>query len=163
RTCIWGRSHQGRRAAHPPPLIPHPPPPGGEAAPPRTPAGCVMKLLEIHEPGQTPLPHEGEIAIGIDLGTPHSVIAIATGGKAEVLHDLCGGVLIPSVVAYENDRAIVGKQARAAQLHGGDAVSSIKRLMGRGLAEANEIAATLPFSLSDEEEGMVRIRTGNRN
>ena len=60
-----------------------------------------MALLQIHEPGETPTPHEDDraVAIGIDLGTTNSVAAIATDGKAEILRDLEGDGLIPSVVS----------------------------------------------------------------
>jgi molecular chaperone HscA len=106
-----------------------------------------MNLLQIHEPGQTPLPHAEGHAIGIDLGTTHSVIAMATGGKATVLRDLCGGALVPSVVYYGPDATLVGKEARARLLEGSPfAVSSIKRLMGGG-----------------QGDGMVRIAVGSRN
>ena len=48
-----------------------------------------MTLLEIHEPGETPLPHagEGSLAVGIDLGTTNSVVAIAREGKPAALLD----------------------------------------------------------------------------
>ena len=61
-----------------------------------------MSLLEIHEPGETPLPHAGEgtLAVGIDLGTTNSVVAIAREGKPAALHDEAGRALVPSVVAY---------------------------------------------------------------
>ncbi|TAJ34543.1 MAG: hypothetical protein EPO67_06000, partial [Reyranella sp.] len=51
-----------------------------------------MTLLEIHEPGETPLPHagEGSLAVGIDLGTTNSVVAIAREGKPAALHDETG-------------------------------------------------------------------------
>ena len=50
-------------------------------------------LLQIHEPGETPLPHENEEAIGIDLGTTNSLVAISRGEKAEVINKI-----LPSVV-----------------------------------------------------------------
>jgi len=59
-----------------------------------------MSLLEIHEPGETPLPHagEGSLAVGIDLGTTNSVVAIAREGKPAALHDEAGKAMVPSVV-----------------------------------------------------------------
>ena len=61
-----------------------------------------MSLLEIHEPGETPLPHAGEVslAVGIDLGTTNSVVAIAREGKPAALHDETGKALVPSVVGW---------------------------------------------------------------
>ena len=74
-------------------------------------------LLDIYEPGETPLPHEGDrgIAVGIDLGTTNSVVAVARDGTVEVLRDTQGRALLPSVVAYGDDVA-VGHDARAALL-----------------------------------------------
>ena len=92
-------------------------------------------FLQIHEPGETPLPHQSDaVAVGIDLGTTHSVIAVATEGKAEVLHDICGGVLIPSVVYYSADGVVVGRNAAQQAT----AIHSIKRRMG----EANQTIET---------------------
>ena len=99
-----------------------------------------MNLLQIHEPGETPLPHSGGAAIGIDLGTTHSVVAIAENGVVTVLRDLCGGALVPSVVHYDADTAVVGKSAIARLQEGGaDVVASVKRLMGRSRADAQAL------------------------
>lgn len=84
-------------------------------------------LLQIHEPGETPLPHQSStVAVGIDLGTTHSVIAFSSEGKVEVLHDQCGGVLIPSVLHYTSESVTVGRNA----VPHADAIHSIKRKMG---------------------------------
>lgn len=120
-----------------------------------------MNLLQIHEPGKTPLPHEEALAVGIDLGTTHSVIAFADGGKVEVLHDMCGGVLIPSVVYYgKNGEVGVGKSARA-RIGEEGVVTSIKRLMGRGSRDA--AAAHFPYALSGGDvEGVIRLQLADR-
>ena len=55
-----------------------------------------MALLQIAEPGQSSAPHEHRIAIGIDLGTTHSLVATVLSGKAKVLHDEQGRVLLPA-------------------------------------------------------------------
>jgi molecular chaperone HscA len=72
-------------------------------------------LLQIVEPGQTPEPHAGEatLAIGIDLGTTNSVVALADADGARVLRGAGEGALVPSVVAYLEDGVIVGEGARA--------------------------------------------------
>jgi molecular chaperone HscA len=119
-----------------------------------------MSLLQIYEPGQTPAPHEGEkgTAIGIDLGTTHSVVAVSRGGSVDILTDEAGRSLVPSVVAYPNNTAIVGHLAREYK----DAVSSIKRLMGRSRAdlEADGIADEWP--LTEARDGMVKLHLGGR-
>src|ERR1051325_7317732 len=98
-----------------------------------------MTLLEIHEPGETPLPHagEGSLAVGIDLGTTNSVVAIARDGTPAALHDETGKALVPSVVAYPEAGGVrVGDEARAViASEPRNVVASIKRLMGRGAAD----------------------------
>jgi molecular chaperone HscA len=123
----------------------------------------MAELLQIHEPGETPLPHEGEgdIAIGIDLGTTNSVVAVSRERKPEVLRDEDGGALLPSVVAYAADRsAVVGEAARRLLLDRPETVvGSVKRLMGRGAADIKSLAGSLPFDVDDINDGggMVRI------
>jgi molecular chaperone HscA len=122
-------------------------------------------LLQIHEPGETPVPHAGEsdLAIGIDLGTTNSVVAVSKGEKTEVLRDENGTALVPSVVAYAPDgSAIVGQLAKQLLLMRPETVvSSIKRLMGRGLQDVKSIAGTLPFEVI-EGEGMVRLKLSGK-
>ena len=75
-----------------------------------------MALLQISEPGQSPDPHQRRIAVGIDLGTTHSLVACVRNGVAECLPDNDGQVILPSVVRYlpDNQRQI-GFAAQAAQ------------------------------------------------
>jgi len=129
----------------------------------------MADLLQIHEPGETPLPHAGEadLAVGIDLGTTNSVVAISRDGKPEVLRDEDGKALVPSVVAYATDRsAIVGEVARRLLLDRPESVvGSIKRLMGRGPEDIKSLAGALPFDIeeSDNDGGMVRIRVAGHS
>ncbi len=128
-----------------------------------------MELLQIFEPGETPLPHERDraLAVGIDLGTTNSVVAVSSEGKPEVLRDEDGQALVPSVVAYAPDgSAIVGGMARTLILDRPESVvGSIKRLMGRGTDDVKALAGTLPFDIegSDAEGGgMVRLNVSGR-
>ena len=59
-----------------------------------------MALLQISEPGQAPDPHQRRIAVGIDLGTTHSLVASVRHGVPECLPDAQGRVILPSVVRY---------------------------------------------------------------
>jgi len=59
-----------------------------------------MALLQISEPGASPDPHQRRIAVGIDLGTTHSLVAALRHGHAECLPDEQGRVLLPSAVRY---------------------------------------------------------------
>jgi molecular chaperone HscA len=118
-----------------------------------------MALLQISEPGQAPDPHQRRIAIGIDLGTTHSLVAAVRHGVPECLPDAQGRVILPSVVRYlpDNKRQI-GYEALAAQATDPEnTIASVKRFMGRGVADiANR--AKLPNRLVDKP-GMVGIAT----
>ncbi|MDE1998364.1 MAG: Hsp70 family protein, partial [Burkholderiales bacterium] len=70
-----------------------------------------MALLQISEPGQSPDPHQRRIAVGIDLGTTHSLVASVRHGAAECLPDAQGRVILPSAVRYLlDDRGQVRRQ-----------------------------------------------------
>ncbi len=124
-------------------------------------------LLQIHEPGETPLPHDDRRggAVGIDLGTTNSVVAAANEGKARVLRNERGSGLIPSVVYYGDDGSVtVGEAARRELLDHPDAVvSSIKRLMGRGRDEVKALAGALPYVLDTSGGGMVKLVIGGHS
>ena len=96
-----------------------------------------MALLQLSEPGQTPDPHSRRIAVGIDLGTTHSLVAAVRHGVAECLPDAQGRSLLPSVVRYlEGSGRQIGFDAQALQAEDPEnTVVSVKRLMGRGLAD----------------------------
>ncbi|MGE0251373.1 MAG: Fe-S protein assembly chaperone HscA [Dongiaceae bacterium] len=109
-----------------------------------------MALLQIHEPEKNP-------AIGIDLGTTNSVVAVMRAGKAEVLRDTKGNGLIPSIVAYEGNQILVGEAAQKSDY----AVASIKRLMGKSAAEVPEILGQ-KLHLTKQQDGLARLQIGNR-
>jgi molecular chaperone HscA len=118
-----------------------------------------MALLQISEPGSSPDPHQRRIAIGIDLGTTHSLVAAVRHGVAECLPDDQGRVILPSVVRYlPGGRRQIGHEARAAQADDPEnTIASVKRLMGRGLADVpgHEQA---PYRFVDRP-GMVALDT----
>ena len=118
-----------------------------------------MALLQISEPGQGPDPHQRRIAVGIDLGTTHSLVAAVRHGAAECLPDAQGRVLLPSVVRYlDGRRRQVGWEARAHQAEdAADTIASAKRFMGRRLADLKD-ASRLPYRFVDQP-GMVAVRT----
>ena len=127
-----------------------------------------MSLLEIHEPGETPLPHAGEgaLAVGIDLGTTNSVVAIARDGVPAALHDETGKALVPSIVAWPAAGGVlVGDDARALLASEPTrVVSSIKRLMGRGAADLHTVAGVLPYEIEpgSGQHDMVKLRIGGK-
>ncbi len=96
-----------------------------------------MALLQISEPGGAPDPHQRRIAVGIDLGTTHSLVAAVRNGVAECLPDETGRVILPSAVRYLADgRRQIGAQALSdAALDPRNTIVSVKRFMGRGVAD----------------------------
>ena len=118
-----------------------------------------MALLQISEPGQAPNPHERRIAIGIDLGTTHSLVASVRNGVSECLPDDEGRVILPSVVRYmDGDKRQIGYAALAAQVDDpANTISSVKRLMGRGIDDIGS-RVQLPYHLIDKP-GMVILQT----
>jgi molecular chaperone HscA len=118
-----------------------------------------MALLQISEPGQTPDPHKRRTAVGIDLGTTHSLVAAVRHGVAECLPDGDGRVLLPSVVRYlENGGRQIGYDAQAAQAQDPEnTIASVKRFMGRGLADIGN-REKLPYLFVDKP-GMVALQT----
>ncbi|MDC6165921.1 Fe-S protein assembly chaperone HscA [Paucibacter sp. XJ19-41] len=118
-----------------------------------------MALLQISEPGQSPNPHERRIAVGIDLGTTHSLVASVRHGVAECLPDEQGRVILPSAVRYlEEGRRQIGAAAFASQADDPEnTIVSVKRFMGRSLADvANR--DKLPYRFEDTP-GMLSIAT----
>ena len=122
-----------------------------------------MALLQISEPGQSLDPHQRRIAVGIDLGTTHSLVAAVRHGVAECLPDLQGRVILPSVVRYLDPAQggagrQIGFDALAAQI--GDpanTISSVKRLMGRSRAQVADVER-LSYSVVDDN-GMAVVET----
>ncbi|QFU75082.1 Fe-S protein assembly chaperone HscA [Halioglobus maricola] len=119
-----------------------------------------MALLQIAEPGQSPVPHQAKRAVGIDLGTTNSLVATVRGGRAEALRDIEGHVMLPSVVNYTGATPLVGAAAQAlASVHPADTLVSVKRFMGRGREDALADAERSHYQLAAGDEGMVSFET----
>ncbi len=119
-----------------------------------------MALLQIAEPGQSPQPHQRRLAVGIDLGTTNSLVAALRSGITAPLPDAEGQVILPSVVRYHPDYVEVGAQAKlAAASDPFNTISSIKRLMGRGLADVKQLGEQLPYRFREGESQMPFIET----
>jgi molecular chaperone HscA len=118
-----------------------------------------MALLQISEPGQSPDPHQKRIAVGIDLGTTHSLVAAVRNGVAECLPDAQGRVILPSVVRYlENGGRQIGHDAHAAQADDPEnTIASVKRFMGRGMVDIAS-REKLPYRFMDKP-GLVSLET----
>ena len=119
-----------------------------------------MALLQIAEPGQTPQPHQRRLAVGIDLGTTNSMVAALRSGRSEPLPDAQGNVILPSAVRYLDGRIEVGQAAReAASSDPLNTVLSVKRLMGRGVADVKQLGEQLPYRFVGGESHMPFIDT----
>jgi len=120
-----------------------------------------MALLQISEPGGAPDPHQRRIAVGIDLGTTHSLVAAVRNGVAECLPDDEGRVILPSAVRYlEGGRRQIGHDAlKEAAADPRNTIVSVKRFMGRGLADVAD-RAKLPYDFV-EAPGMVQLNTAH--
>ncbi|MBU0499146.1 MAG: Fe-S protein assembly chaperone HscA [Gammaproteobacteria bacterium] len=118
-----------------------------------------MALLQIAEPGQSAAPHQHKLAAGIDLGTTNSLVATVRSGMAITLPDGAGRHLLPSVVRYAAEGIVVGDEAKSAAVDDPlNTVQSVKRLMGRGVADLKTLGTTLPYDI-DGSEAVPRIRT----
>ncbi len=137
----------------------------------RNPNPLFMALLQISEPGHSPNPHQRRLAVGIDLGTTHSLVAAVRSGVAECLPDVQGRVLLPSVVRYPagGGRQIGYDALQFLQHDAANTIASVKRFMGRN---RSDIASTdkLPYTLTQADVsapgtaepsggGMLRIAT----
>jgi len=116
-----------------------------------------MALLQISEPGESPAPHQRRLAVGIDLGTTHSLVAAVRSSVPEVLSD-AGRALVPSAVyVEEGGRARVGAEAMSKQADFPlDTLVSIKRLMGRSYQEA--LSSGMPYQFVEDGQS-VKIQT----
>lgn len=118
-------------------------------------------LLDIHEPGQTPNPHEedGGVAVGIDLGTTNSVVSFALQGRVAAWRDEHGSALVPSTIRYTEDAIKIGQDALNSE--GGALVRSVKRLMGRSYGQVSDFKE---FSFVAEQalEAPVRLKVPGR-
>ncbi|MCL6326608.1 Fe-S protein assembly chaperone HscA [Pectobacterium polaris] len=125
-----------------------------------------MALLQISEPGLSAAPHQRRLAVGIDLGTTHSLVATVRSGEAQTLADSDGRDLLPSVVHYRHDGHSVGWDARDNAAHDlENTVSSVKRLMGRSLDDIQQRYPHLPYHFHASDNGLPLIQTsaGNLN
>lgn len=119
-----------------------------------------MALLQIAEPGQSPQPRRQRLAVGIDLGTTNSLVATVRNGNAEALPDVDGRIALPSAVRYHSEHIEVGHKAReAAASDPYNSILSVKRLMGRGLADVQQLGEQLPYRFQAGKSHMPFIKT----
>ena len=119
-----------------------------------------MALLQIAEPGQTAAPHQHRLAVGIDLGTTNSLVASVRSGQSVILNDEQERSLLPSIVYYGVEEKKVGLDAfEQASLDPKNTVISVKRLIGRSLADVQSRYPSLPYEFVASENGLPLIVT----
>lgn len=120
-----------------------------------------MALLQIAEPGQSAAPHQQKLAVGIDLGTTNSLIATVLNGHSDILLDKQNRPLLPSVVHFGKDNnVIVGYEAaELATQDPQNTVISVKRLIGRSLADIQQRYPNLPYQFVASENGLPLLTT----
>lgn len=121
-----------------------------------------MALFQISEPGRSSAPHQHRLAAGIDLGTTNSLIATVRSGIPETLPDTNGQHLLPSIVHYGADGTLqVGEEAKQfAYSDPLNTIASVKRLMGRGVADVKTTGTRLPYDFVEVAgQGMPLLRT----
>ncbi|GGA65742.1 chaperone protein HscA [Neiella marina] len=119
-----------------------------------------MALLQIAEPGQSAAPHQTKRAVGIDLGTTHSLVATVRSGRAETLVDSDGHAILPSVVSYQTDAILTGYQAIAkSEIDPVNTIVSVKRFMGRSLADIEARQQSFPYQFCETDNGLVAFDT----
>ena len=119
-----------------------------------------MALLQIAEPGQAAAPHQHRLAVGIDLGTTNSLVASVRSGQSVILNDEQERSLVPSVVHYGVEEKTVGLEAfEQASLDPKNTVISVKRLIGRSLADVQSRYPSLPYEFVASENGLPLIVT----
>ncbi|WP_225721652.1 Fe-S protein assembly chaperone HscA [Candidatus Vallotiella sp. (ex Adelges kitamiensis)] len=118
-----------------------------------------MALLKILEPKTALQTYQRQVAIGIDLGTTHSLVSVVRNGIPEVLCDEKGRPLLPSVVRYlSGGRRKIGYLAKKdAVLDPCNTIVSVKRFMGRSKADIQDLD-NIPYNFVNTS-GMIQLET----
>ena len=118
-----------------------------------------MALLQISEPGQSTAPHQHKYAVGIDLGTTNSLVAVVLSGEAKTLADAQGKHLLPSAVHFQgDDQIVVGAAALAGAAQDPmNTITSVKRYMGKSWQQLDK--RSLYRWQQDKDSSVPRIVT----
>src|SRR5690348_13082261 len=105
-----------------------------------------------------------EYVVGIDLGTTNSLVAYMNLTRPEIIHGEDGDKLVPSVVSASTEgEIIVGNRARRELIdHPERTIYSVKRLMGRGVADVQDELKLFPFRIAEGSESVIRVQLGEK-
>jgi len=103
--------------------------------------------------------------VGIDLGTTNSLVAIVEDGTPRVLPGRDGGMLVPSVIYFEEGgTTLVGNPAKEKLVEKPkNTVFSIKRFMGKGIEDVREDLPLLPFEVAPDSDHIIRLKIFGRD
>ena len=102
--------------------------------------------------------------VGIDLGTTNSLVAIMKDGKPEVIPGPNGKGIVPSVIAFDEGKVVVGDPARTRWVQkAGHTVFSVKRFMGMKYADVRAEAERMPYKVLQAENGDAHIQIKDKN
>ena len=102
--------------------------------------------------------------VGIDLGTTNSLVAVMELTGPHIIEDTNGHKIVPSIVSLSSDgKLIVGDEARDLLLTSPErTVYSVKRLMGRGVADVRQELKLFPFRIAEDSESIIKLKLGER-
>src|SRR5579875_3463538 len=102
--------------------------------------------------------------VGIDLGTTNSLVAVMELTRPQIIEDAEGRKIVPSIVSLmENGKLVAGETARELLLtHPERTVYSVKRLMGRGVADVQDELKLFPFRIAEDSESVIKLKLGER-
>lgn len=102
--------------------------------------------------------------VGIDLGTTNSLVAYMDLTSPRIVEDADGQKIVPSVVSLdEHETLIAGEQAREMLMtHPERSIYSVKRLMGRGVADVQEELKLFPFRIAEDSDAVIKVKLGSR-
>src|SRR2546422_6335228 len=105
-----------------------------------------------------------ERVIGIDLGTTNSLVAYMDLTAPKVIPGEDADRLVPSVVSLtRSGEIIVGNPARVLLINEpGRTIYSVKRLMGRGVADVHDELKLFPFRIAPDSESVIRVQLGDK-
>jgi molecular chaperone HscA len=117
-----------------------------------------MALLQIAEPGQSPQPHQRRLAVGIDLGTTNSLVAALRSGREPLADARAGSSCRPRCATSPIASKLARRRGWPLQRPAEHRLS-VKRLMGRGLADVKQLGEQLPYRFVGGESHMPFIDT----